>query len=81
MKFSNSLIANIARVLQIGILTGTDIVDHLRTFIVEEQDGELSLTDESLARIEKEINVMIETVESQTSKTKPGDDTDGIEIS
>ena len=63
MKFSSSLIANIARVLQIGILTGTDIVDQLRTFVVEENDGELNLTQASVERIEKEIDTMLEELQ------------------
>ena len=63
MKFSDSLIANIARVLQVGILTGTDIVDHLRTFVVEDNDGTLNLTEQSLERIEKEIQDMLNTVQ------------------
>ena len=66
MKFSDNLISNIARTLQIAILSGTDIVDHLRSFEVEESEGKLSLTKESLARIEKEISSMLEV-------TKQGD--------
>ena len=54
MKFSDELIANIARTLQIAILTGTDIVDHLRTFEVENESGYIKLTNNSKERIEKE---------------------------
>ena len=60
MKFSDNLISNIARTLQIAILSGTDIVDHLRSFEVEESDGTLNLTKDSLDRIEKEISTMLE---------------------
>ena len=60
MKFSDNLISNIARTLQIAIISGTDIVDHLRSFEVEESEGSLSLTSESLERIEKEISTMLE---------------------
>ena len=66
MKFSDNLISNIARTLQIAILSGTDIVDHLRSFEVEEKNGALNLTSESLSRIEKEISSMLEV-------TKKGD--------
>ncbi len=69
MTFSNSLIANIARVLQIGILSGTDIVDQLRTFVVEETDnGKLSLTSDSLERIEREISSMMDDVRRNQEK-------------
>jgi hypothetical protein len=60
MKFSDNLISNIARTLQIAIISGTDIVDHLRSFEVEEKEGTLNLTSESLERIEKEISSMLE---------------------
>ena len=60
MKFSDNLISNIARTLQIAIISGTDIVDHLRSFEVEESDGALNLTKDSLDKIEKEISSMLE---------------------
>mgnify|MGYP003148198796 CR=1 FL=1 len=63
MRFNDSLIAAIARTLQIAIISGTDIVDHLRTFEVEDEDGSLKLTEESQERIEKEIAGMLEIVE------------------
>ena len=62
MKFSDNLISNIARTLQIAILSGTDIVDHLRSFEVEESDGTLNLTQDSMDKIEKEISTMLEVV-------------------
>jgi hypothetical protein len=63
MKFDDSLIAEIARTLQIAIISGTDIVDHLRTFEVEDEDGSLRLTEQSQKRIEKEIEGMLKIVE------------------
>ena len=65
MKFSDSLIANIARTLQIAIITGTDIVDHLRTFEVEDEDGLLKLTKNSKERIEEEIKEMADRIENE----------------
>lgn len=46
MKFSDEVIAEVARLLQIAILTGTDVVDNLRLVQVKENDGYLFLTDE-----------------------------------
>ena len=60
MKFSDNLISNIARTLQIAILSGTDIVDHLRSFELEEKEGVLCLTENSLERVEKEVSSMLE---------------------
>jgi peptidoglycan hydrolase CwlO-like protein len=68
MKFSDSLIAAVARTLQIAIISGTDIVDHLRTFEVEDSDGSLKLTEESQKRIEKEIEGMLAIIETDRSQ-------------
>jgi hypothetical protein len=76
MKFSDELIANIARTLQIAILTGTDIVDHLRTFEVENESGYIKLTNNSKERIEKEIQEMAQRIENErgsSTKTNAGE--------
>tara|TARA_B100000683_G_C12161742_1_gene420394 strand:- start:188 stop:400 length:213 start_codon:yes stop_codon:yes gene_type:complete len=67
MKFSDELIADVARTLQIAILTGTDIVDHLRTFEVEDESGLIKLTKQSKERIEKEIQKMASRIEDERS--------------
>jgi len=76
MKFSDELIANIARTLQIAILTGTDIVDHLRTFEVENESGYIKLTNNSKERIEREIQEMAQRIENErgsSTKTNAGE--------
>ena len=75
MKFSDQLIADIARTLQIAILTGTDIVDHLRTFEVEDKNekGILTLTESSKERIEKEIESMLGRISDERGTTSQDD--------
>ena len=75
MKFSDSLIADIARTLQIAIITGTDIVDHLRTFEVEDEKGLLKLTKSSKERIEKEISTMLRRVSDERGAASQNDQT------
>ena len=71
MKFSDELIADVARTLQIAILTGTDIVDHLRTFEVEDESGLIKLTKDSKERIEREIKEMAERIERERGSGTP----------
>jgi hypothetical protein len=73
MKFSDNLIADIARTLQIAILSGTDIVDHLRTFEVEDEKGLLKLTKDSKERIEKEIESMLGRISDERSSESQND--------
>ena len=75
MKFSDELIADVARTLQIAILTGTDIVDHLRTFEVEDESGLIKLTKESKERIEREIQEMATRIENERSAKSQNDST------
>ena len=75
MKFSDELIADIARTLQIAILTGTDIVDHLRTFEVEDEKGILKLTKGSKERIEKEIESMLGRISDERGAASQNDQT------
>ena len=75
MKFSDELIADVARTLQIAILTGTDIVDHLRTFEVENESGLIKLTKESKERIEKEITEMATRIENERGTQTQNDTT------
>jgi len=75
MKFSDNLIANIARTLQIAILSGTDIVDHLRTFEVEDEEGLLKLTEDSKERIEKEIESMLGRLQAEHGSAHQNDQT------
>ena len=75
MKFSDTLIADIARTLQIAILSGTDIVDHLRTFEVEDEKGILKLTEISKERIEKEIKTMLERIADDRKTSSQNDQT------
>ena len=75
MKFSDELIADVARTLQIAILTGTDIVDHLRTFEVEDESGLIKLTKESKERIEREIQEMAARVNDERSAKSQNDAT------
>ena len=75
MKLSNELIADIARTLQIAILTGTDIVDHLRTFEVKNEEGLLTLTEDSKERIEKEIESMLGRLQDERGSATQNDQT------
>ena len=44
MKLSDDVIAHIARLLQMAILTGTDVVDHLRMVRLETTEDNRSLS-------------------------------------
>ena len=49
MKLNDEVIAHIAKLLQMALITGTDIVDNLRMIILDEKEGSLYLNEEYVA--------------------------------
>ena len=61
-QLSDQIIAEVSRLLQVAILTGTDVVDNLRLLEVQDdpdQEGILILTDAYTERAENNINKML----------------------
>ena len=62
VKFSDEVIAKIAQVLQVAILTGTDIVDNLRTMRLVVKDDTLVCDPDFLETFEQNIQGMMAEV-------------------
>ena len=60
MKLSDESIGQIAKILQVAILTGTDIVDNLRLVEFENVDNELFLTEDYRQRFDDNLSVMLQ---------------------
>ena len=60
MKFNDEVIGHIAKILQMALITGTDIVDHLRMVALEDVDGELFLNKDYLENHDNNITKLIE---------------------
>ena len=70
MKLSDEVIAHIAKILQMAIITGTDIIDHMRMMILDEVDGEIVLNEEYANIVETNIQKMIDNaLEQQKEQT------------
>jgi len=68
MRLSDSSISVIARLVQMAILTGTDVVDNLRLMRLR-QEGELLEPDEDFLKgFEESINKMLETANELGSR-------------
>lgn len=62
-KLSDEFIAQIAKIIQVAMLTGTNIVDNLRLVRVSGTDGEVVLTSEYKEYFEGSIAKMLEEAE------------------
>tara|TARA_B100000700_G_scaffold310150_1_gene390370 strand:+ start:1139 stop:1378 length:240 start_codon:yes stop_codon:yes gene_type:complete len=70
---NDKTIAQIAKCVQIAILTGTDIVDNLRQleFRINRKDSEISVTDEYLKTFENNLEKMMQELnDNKEAKTE-----------
>jgi len=67
IKFSDEVIAQIAKAVQIAILSGTDIVDHLRTACFITDDNMLYISPEYKQRFEENIEKMLEEIKESSA--------------
>ena len=71
MKLNDSVIAHIAQLVQLAILTGTDIVDNMRMIVLTESDGNLELDDSYLERSNTNIQRMLDRAVTTTAPLLP----------
>ena len=73
MKLSDATISHIAQLVQLAMLTGTDVVDHMRMMTLVNEDGLLDLdpdyetqSDDNVQRmIQEAVRIQSESVESK----------------
>tara|TARA_B100001094_G_C18188760_1_gene805663 strand:- start:1783 stop:2019 length:237 start_codon:yes stop_codon:yes gene_type:complete len=64
LRFNDDVIANVAKILQIAILTGTDIVDNLRMVrLSESEDGILAIHENFKNNLDSNIEKLLSQVE------------------
>ena len=64
----STLVATVAKLLQVAILTGTDVYDHLRTMQCIIQDGQIHTSPEFEEKLSEEINFMLTRAEALTTE-------------
>jgi len=69
-KLTDEAIGQIAKCLQVAILSGTDIVDNLRQLEFSIEDGNIAISKEYSAQFEKNISNMLGEIQEQQSTKK-----------
>jgi hypothetical protein len=67
-KFSDDVVSQIAQVLQVALLTGTDIVDNLRTLRVTENEGILYPDPTYIQAFQENIQKMLKVAEEKQAE-------------
>ena len=70
MTLSDEVIGQIAKLVQIAILTGTDVVDNLRMMRLSEEDGQLFLDEDYVAVANQQIESMLEEAMSSMGEER-----------
>jgi len=71
MRLSDTVIAHIAQLVQLAMLTGTDVVDHMRMMALVDNDGTLELDEEYERQSEENVQRMIqEAVNMQSNNSE-----------
>jgi len=70
MRLSDSVIAHVAQLVQLAILTGTDVVDHMRMMVLVEDEGVLNLEVQYELQSEGNIQRMLEAATLLQSSTQ-----------
>ena len=76
LKLSDEAIGQIAKLIQLAILTGTDIVDNLRTLRLVGESEELYLFGEYKNNFNENLEKMLEEVVQQTEAEGDSESTD-----
>lgn len=63
MKLDDSVIAHIAQLIQIAIITGTDIVDNMRMITLVESNGSLTLDPDYESQNQENLERMLSQIE------------------
>ena len=69
MTLSDATIAHIAQLVQLAMLTGTDVVDHMRMMTLVENEGQLFLDPDYESQSDDNIQKMIQEAVRMQSET------------
>ena len=64
LTLADSAIAQIAKLLQVAILTGTDVVDNLRTLRLTVSGEKLEASDENVQEFNNNLQAMLDEIPS-----------------
>ena len=74
MKLHDNTIGHIAKLIQMAILTGTDVIDHLRMLELQEDDNNMLVLQKDYVEVfDNSLQKMIENAVKQKSDQELGD--------
>ena len=73
-KLTDGVIAHVVKLLQIGLLEGTDVTDHFRRVtLLADDEGQLYLSDDYEESFNESLEKMQEFINEQSEQEKEGE--------
>ena len=73
LRLDDSVVGHIAKLLQVALITGTDIIDHMRMIRLTSEDDNLVLQSEYQEIFDSSLEKMLENVQTETEETESGE--------
>ena len=65
LQLDDSVVGHVAKILQVALITGTDIIDHMRMIRFSEKDSKLFLEEEYQKTFDVSLDTMLQNVQDQ----------------
>ena len=69
-KLEDSVVGHIAKVLQVALLTGTDVIDHMRMIRLSDSEQGLVLEEEYKSAFDGSLDTMLQNAQQKTSESE-----------
>ena len=73
LKLDDSVVGHIAKLLQVALITGTDIIDHMRMIRLTPEESNLVLQKEYQEIFDSSLEKMLENVQTETQDAELGE--------
>ena len=65
LQLDDSAVGHVAKILQVALITGTDIIDHMRMIRFSEKDSKLFLEEEYQKAFDVSLDTMLQNAQDQ----------------
>ena len=65
LQFDDSVVGHVAKILQMALITGTDIIDHMRMIRLSSKDSKLFLEEDYQQTFDVSLDNMLKNAQEQ----------------
>ena len=65
LQLDDSVVGHIAKILQVALITGTDIIDHMRMIRLSEKESKIFLEEEYQKTFDASLDTMLKNAQEQ----------------